>query len=309
MNSNSSVLPHVSIVTINYNGFIDTCALIESLSKVTSVSLDIIVVDNASNDNDAQRLKSRYPAINVISSKENLGFSGGNNLGILQAKSDYIFLLNNDTEIEYNDGNDNIVSLVELLDSSDEIGIVCPKIKFYSNHSIQYAGFTPLSAVTLRNRSIGYGETDNGQYDKTEVTAFAHGAAMMIKRSVIQKAGLMPELYFLYYEEYDWSAAVQRAGYKIFYSPTLTILHKESQSTGKNSPLKTFYLTRNRLLYSYRNLNLNEFLLSLVYQIVIAGTCKSMLMALRGNRANAKAIIHGIIAFFMIKNKKQCLKL
>ena len=310
VNSDSSVTPLVSIVTINYNGYNDTCALLNSLSRVTSVRLDIIVVDNASQSDDAERLRRAYPHVNVIASQHNLGFSGGNNLGIRQAKGNYIFLLNNDTELLITEGApDTIASLVGLLSSSPTIGVVCPKIKFFADHTIQYAGFTPLSPVTLRNRSIGYGETDRGQYDRPCTTAFAHGAAMMLKRSAIEKAGLMPELYFLYYEEYDWSTKIQRAGYSIVYSPELTVYHKESQSTGQDSPLKTFYLTRNRLLYAYRNLPATRFALSFLYQFFAAGLCKAMLLALRGNRTNARAIVRGLFAFFTIKNKKQCLTL
>ena len=100
---------------------------------------------------------------------------------------------------------------------------------------------------------MGFGEEDNGQYETAHPTPYAHGAAMLIKREAIEKVGLMPECYFLYYEELDWSMMFTRAGYKIWYEPKCTIYHKESQSTGPNSPLRTYYLTRNRLLLVRRN--------------------------------------------------------
>ena len=105
----------------------------------------------------------------------------------------------------------------------------------------------------MRNRSIGFGEDDNGQYDVPHPTPYAHGAAMMVKREAIEHAGMMPECFFLYYEELDWSMMLRRAGYDIWYEPAVTIFHKESQSTGQNSPLRTYYITRNRLLFTRRN--------------------------------------------------------
>jgi GT2 family glycosyltransferase len=109
----------------------------------------------------------------------------------------------------------------------------------WGNHPIQFAGYTPLSSITIRNRAIGCGEEDKGQYDTPHPTPYAHGAAMMVKREAIEKVGLMPECYFLYYEELDWSMMMTRAGYDIWYEPACTIFHKESQSTGQNSPLRT----------------------------------------------------------------------
>jgi GT2 family glycosyltransferase len=140
------------------------------------------------------------------------------------------------------------------MESSSEIGIVCPKIRFaWDNNPIQYTGYTPLSRITVRNQAIGFGENDHGQYDTARPTPYAHGAAMLIRRDAIDKVGLMPECYFLYYEELDWSMMFTRAGYQIWYEPTCTIYHKESQATGQNSPLRTYYLTRNRLLLVRRN--------------------------------------------------------
>ena len=238
----------VSIITINYNGLEDTCALIESIPF--NEIMEVIVVDNASKDQDADIIVQRYPQVKVIKSERNLGFAGGNNLGIQAAKGKYLFLVNNDTVFK----NFNVQTLIDRMESSSEIGIVCPKIRFaWSNNPIQFTGYTQLSKVTVRNRAIGFSENDDGQYDTSHPTPYAHGAAMLIRREAINKVGLMPECYFLYYEELDWSMMFTRAGYQIWYEPKCTIYHKESQSTGQNSPLRTYYLTRNRLLLVRRN--------------------------------------------------------
>lgn len=239
----------LSVITINYNGLKDTCELMDTL-PLDDASIEVIVVDNASKTDEASILEQRYPQIKVIRSKENLGFAGGNNLGIQAATGKYLFFINNDTVFE----DFNVRPLIARLESSGQIGMVCPKIRFaWGNRPIQYTGYTPLSPVTMRNRSIGFGEADHGQYDVAHPTPYAHGAAMMVKREVIERAGMMPECYFLYYEELDWSMMIRRAGYDIWYEPACTIYHKESQATGQDSPLKIYYITRNRLLFVHRN--------------------------------------------------------
>ena len=238
----------VSIITVNYNGLEDTCALIESIPF--NENMEVIVVDNASNNQEADVIVQHYPQVKVIKSERNLGFAGGNNLGIQAAQGKYLFLVNNDTVFK----DFTVQTLIDRMESSPEIGIICPKIRFaWSNNPIQFTGYTPLSKVTVRNRAIGFGEDDHGQYDTAHATPYAHGAAMLIRREAINKVGLMPECYFLYYEELDWSMMFTRAGYQIWYEPKCTIYHKESQSTGQNSPLRTYYLTRNRLLLVRRN--------------------------------------------------------
>ena len=238
----------VSIITINYNGLEDTCALIESIPF--NENMEVIVVDNASKNQEADIIVQRYPQVKVIKSEKNLGFAGGNNLGIQGAQGKYLFFINNDTYLK----EFKIDSLTGRMESSPEIGIVCPKICFaWGNNPIQYAGYTPLSKITVRNKAIGFGKENDGQYETAHPTPYAHGAAMLVRRDAIDKVGFMPECYFLYYEELDWSMMFTRAGYKIWYEPKCTIYHKESQSTGPNSPLRTYYLTRNRLLLVRRN--------------------------------------------------------
>lgn len=266
-------LPEISIITVNYNGLKDTSELIESLQKHVSLSYEIIVVDNASKVNEAALLQEKYSHIITIRSEENLGFSGGNNIGIRHAKGKYIFLLNNDTFIE----EDTFHYLIKRLENSPETGAVSPKIKFaFPPRNIQFAGYLPLSAITLRNDLIGFGEKDNGQYETPSRTPYCHGAAMMIRKEVIEKVGYMPEIYFLYYEELDWSTQIEKAGYELWYEPRCTVYHKESQSTGQQSYLRTFYLTRNRLLYAWRNRYGIIRLIAILYQLLIAAPKNSL---------------------------------
>ena len=282
----------LSIITVNYNGLKDTCALIDSIPF--NEDMEVIVVDNGSNENEANVLQERYPYIKVIRSDLNLGFAGGNNLGMKSAKGKYLFLVNNDTA--FKEFNPNI--LIKRLESSPKIGMVCPKIRFaWKNNPIQFAGYTPLSSITVRNQAIGFGEEDKGQYDTPHHTPYAHGAAMMLKREVIDKVGLMPECYFLYYEELDWSMMITRAGYEIWYEPASTIYHKESQSTGQNSPLRTYYITRNRLRLVKRNYHGLTKWLSYCYLIGIVGSRDILHHLLFGRFHHLKATLSGIRNF------------
>ena len=279
----------VSIITVNYNGLEDTCALIDSIPF--NENMEVIVVDNASKDQEADIIAQHYPQVKIIKSERNLGFAGGNNLGIQAAQGKFLFLVNNDTIFK----DFNVRTLIDRMESSSKIGIICPKIRFaWSNNPIQFTGYTPLSKVTVRNRAIGFGEDDHGHYDTAHATPYAHGAAMLIRREAINKVGLMPECYFLYYEELDWSMMFTRAGYQIWYEPTCTIYHKESQSTGQNSPLRTYYLTRNRLLLVRRNPREFNKTLAYIYLIGVVALRDILKYTLIGRYDLLKAIFRAL---------------
>lgn len=291
-------MPTISFITICYNGFKDTCELIESLhNKVHSTSYEIIVVDNASREDEAAKIQKLYPSVIAIRSNKNEGFSGGNNIGIRVAKGKYIFLINNDTYIE----SDHMESMIERLESHPNIGGVSPKIRFaFPPHHIQFAGFTPLTRITLRNSTLGFDKPDDGSFDTAHTTPYLHGAALMVKREVIEKVGLMPEVYFLYYEELDWCTRMTDAGYELWYEPRCTVFHKESQSTGQLSKLRTYYMTRNRLLYTRRNRTGSQRLLSIFYQCTVAAGKNSIQFALKGRFDLFSAVWKGVIKSFFI---------
>jgi len=284
----------ISIITVNYNGLKDTCELIDTITS-SSMSLEVIVVDNASRENEAEVIRQKYPQVKVIRSEKNLGFAGGNNLGIKEAKGEYLFFVNNDTVFK----KFNPEVLVERMRRDPKVGVVCPKIRFaWGNNPIQFTGYTPLSKITVRNQSIGFGEEDNGQYDTPHSTPYAHGAAMMVRREAIDKAGMMPENYFLYYEELDWSMMIRRAGYDIWYDPACTIYHKESQSTGQDSPLRTFYITRNRLMLVKRNYPSPSKYAAYAYLLCLVVPRDCIKALLRRRTDLLKATLKGVKAFF-----------
>jgi GT2 family glycosyltransferase len=280
--------PLVSVVTVNYNQSGATCEMLDSLYASGYPNLEVFVVDNASPSDHPEIITEKYPQVIFIQSEKNLGFAGGNNLALKQAKGEYIYLLNNDTIVPQN----HIRILVQALENNLQWGVVCPKIKLYDEPSIiMFAGYTELTPYTLRNRAIGTGERDSGQHDKPTESAYAHGAAMMLKREVIEKVGLMNDEYFLYYEEVDWSTRIRKAGYRIAYTPETYMLHKESLATGRNSPLKSYYLNRNRTLYLILNISGRRKFIGLLYQMTIAMPKNMLLCAINGQFQNLWAVM------------------
>lgn len=289
----------VSIITINYNGVKDTRELIDSLRAHETYPYELIVVDNASADpNEYRILQEDFPDIRVIHSEKNLGFAGGNNLGITYVTGCYLMLLNNDTIFT----RPVLETLVNRLESDASIGSVSPKIACWPQKEIlQYVGSTPMSPITLRNENIGFQQIDNGQFDSSHETAFAHGAAMMIRTADLQKFGLMPEFYFLYYEELDWCVQIRRAGFSIRVDPQAIVYHKESASVGKESPLQVYFHSRNRLLFANRSIdNKKNKVCSYLYQIAISFPKRLLAYIAQGKfkltAALCKGTINGLIA-------------
>jgi GT2 family glycosyltransferase len=245
--------PLVSIITLNYNQTLTTVSFLDSSRRLLYPFIEILVCDMASTINPATILNvDDYPNTRLLLSDKNLGFAGGNNWGMRQAKGEFIFIVNNDTELT----PDIIELLLAPFFDNPSIGVVCPKIKYFEDRQmIQYAGFRPMNLFTGRTFSIGDHEIDRGQYDISGVTFGAHGCAMMVKKDIIEKTGMFPEKFFLYYEEWDWSARIQKAGFLIWYQSSATIYHKESATIGKDNVLKVYYHTRNRILFMRRNSN------------------------------------------------------
>ncbi|MBU1369479.1 MAG: glycosyltransferase family 2 protein [Bacteroidetes bacterium] len=249
-NNVHSNLPLVSIITVNYNQSGVTLEFLASLQACTYPNYEIFVVDNASPNDTPDIIKESYPAVNLIKTSVNLGFAGGNNVAVEQAKGKYLLFINNDTEVEPS----FLEPMVALLESNPEIGMVSPKIHyFHTPNTFQYAGFSPIHPISVRNYAIGFGEQDVGQYNHTVPTGSIFGAAMLIPKKVIDEVGMMSEVFFLYYEEHDWAARIEKAGYKIYFDGRSLVKHKESISTVKNSPFQLFYLNRGRILYARRN--------------------------------------------------------
>ncbi|MCG9879575.1 MAG: glycosyltransferase family 2 protein [Bacteroidia bacterium] len=260
------MLPLVSIITVNYNGLVFTRDFLNSLRAISYPNIEVFVVDNASTESITP-LKTEFPEVIFIESKENLGFAGGNNLAIQQAKGSYYFLLNNDTEVEPG----FLEPLVGLMESNKKIGLCSSKLVYYAEPSLlQFAGSKGINPYSGRGFAIGHKEKDSEAFSRSYKTELAHGAAMLISRAVVEKIGLMAELFFLYYEETDFCERVKRAGFEIWYCGASKVYHKESMSVGKDSPMKIYYLTRNRVIFTRRNTSGIQKIFALLFFYLIA---------------------------------------
>jgi hypothetical protein len=298
--------PVVSIITIKYNQLRLTCELLDSLRKVSYPRVEVIVVDNHSTENPTAVITEKYPEVKLIVSQQNLGFAGGNNLGIQASRGGYLLFLNNDTEVHHG----FLEPLVALFESNPAAGAASSKILYFSSpETIQYAGSSRVDPFTGRSKRIGFMEKDNGQHNALQETDLAHGAAMMVPRRVIDKVGMMPEFFFLYYEEVDWCESIKKAGYKIYFVPESRVYHKESMSIGKGSTLKTYYMTRNRLLYMRRNTEGFKKITWILFFLFFTIPKNALLYALRRDLEHAKAFWKGLFWNMTHLNNGQKLKL
>ena len=283
--------PKVSIVTINYNSLEDTLLFLESIESsvpFSNLELEVIIVDNASRVSPKDALKD-YPWVTLVESKHNLGFAGGNNLGVMESDGDYLFFVNNDTEL-------NLIDLEELIDqyrANPDYGLLTPVI-LNEDGTVQYAGYTDLNTLTGRNKLISQLDKKEGIQD----TSFPHGAAMLISRKNLERVGLMSENYFLYYEELDWGSRIKSAGLKIGVCLSSKIVHKESVSVGKVSECKLYFMTRNRILYARKHFTTVErFIFSMFFFLV--STPKSLISYLLKRDFNSiKAFVAAVFWHF-----------
>lgn len=243
----------VSVVILNFKVADLVISCVKSVQKSDYKDISIIVVDNNSQDGLEGKIKD-YKDVEFIQTGKNLGYSGGNNVGIKKALkdgADYVFVLNPDTTIT-KDTIDILLSRTEQYQAD----IVGPKIYFEnseqnssSKKKIWFAGGIFDKANVLGSHK-GVNEVDKGQHDKDEEVDFISGAALFVKSEVFKKVGLFDENYFLYYEDSDLCYRAKQAGFKIMYIYQAIVFHGNAKSTGLGSPLQDYYITRNRLLFA-----------------------------------------------------------
>lgn len=284
----------VSIVTVNFKEETVTLDFLKSVYKNGGlVNFEVILVDNGCVSNNEEAFKACYPDLIYIQSEKNLGFAGGNNLGIQKASGKYVLLLNNDTEV-----TPNFLSiLIAEMDNNPQIGLLSPLLLYFEDKSlIQYAGFSKMNYLTGRNKTVGKFSIDNGQYNNLSYeTGFCHGAAMVCRRLDLEDVGLMEENYFLYYEEMDWCEKFKRNGKKIWFTGKVKIYHKESVSVGRESSLKTYFLTRNRMLFIRKNTSFLNQLIFSFYFFTIACPVLIFKYLISGKKKQIKWIGKGIM--------------
>lgn len=257
----------IFIVTINYNSEKETHDCIASLKKliVNDAQIAIVIVDNASTiPFTLSSAEKKESFLHVLRSEKNLGFTGGNNMGIsfaLSHNADYILLINNDTMVD----KKMLEYLLETIEK-ENVGVVVPKIYFAKGHEfhkdrykkeelgkvIWFAGgdIDWKNGVSFHR---GVDEVDKGQYETEEQIGFATGCCMLFKKEVFEKIGMFDNTYFLYFEDADICERVKRAGYKIMYQPKASMWHITAASSGgSGSSLHDYFLTRNKMEFGFK---------------------------------------------------------
>lgn len=281
--------PLVSIILVNYNGYQDTVDCVKSLEKIDYENFEIIVVDNGSTVTPTEEQR-RYlnEHTSFISSDRNLGFSGGNNLGMKYAKEhnpQYYLLLNNDTEVEV----DFLSVLVDEAENHLDAGIACGKIRWFDYPDrIWYAGGA-FDSINGKTTHYKYDEIDSDCEKWVKEVSFATGCLWLLPVKVTSKIGLMDERMFLYAEDTEYSCRLIQNGYKIYYCNHSVIYHKVSRSTGMASDSTQYYMVRNNLMiirmYGEKKL--------LAYKNRLYYWCKEVL---RG-RMKCRPVVKGIVDF------------
>jgi len=226
------IRPRVSIIILNWNGLQDTIECLESLKKISYPNYEVIVVDNASSGDDVKILRDKYgDSVHFIANDKNYGFSEGNNVGIRYAlgkQTNYVFLLNNDTVVDPSFLSESI----EVAEEDNKCGILGGKIYYYfSPNRLQSVG-GKINWWTGRFQDYS-GQVDIGQYDQRAERDFVYATAMLIKREVIEKIGLLDSKLFFGMEDFDYCARAQKAGFRVLYVPGAKVWHKQGASRKK----------------------------------------------------------------------------
>jgi len=251
----------VAIIILHFSHPETTVACLDSLARLNTktFSCRTLVVDN-SRTGEMDTLKNKFRQILFIKNPANLGYAGGNNIGIgkaLKDKADFTLIINNDTLLEQN----LLVNILATMKKYPYVGVLSPKIYFapgceyhrqrYSKSQkgrvLWYAGgkYDPDNVLASHR---GVDEVDLGQYDQPQDTDFVTGCAMLVRREVWQKIGLLNSAYFLYLEDVEFSLRAKKAGFRIFYDPSGWLWHLNAGSSAVGSHLQDYFITRNRLL-------------------------------------------------------------
>jgi GT2 family glycosyltransferase len=218
-----------SIVIVNYNGGSKLERCVESVFRSTR-NFELIVVDNGSNDESDSLIAQRFPKVNVVKNRENLGFAKASNIGIRRAIARWIVLLNPDTRVT----SSWLDNLLKSADSANAIGIVTPKLLRPDGQTIDSTGLL-FDFKTGRSRDRGSGEVDMGQYDHQEQVPSCCFACAAIRREVFEGTGLLDEKMVLYFEDLDYCIRARVAGWNVLYNPNSVVFHERGGVTPRSA--------------------------------------------------------------------------
>jgi len=240
--------PRVVIVILNWNGYRDTVTCMQSLREIAYPSCEVVIVDNGSTDGSVARLREEFKDVVYLENQENIGYTGGNNVGIRYAMehgAEYVWILNNDTKVPA----DALTRLIAAAEKDLKSGLIGPKILQMENPELAY------SMVGRLNMWFPWPDRMEGE-EGSKVTGeavrvdFLSGASLLVKREFVEKVGLLDERFFFYWEENDWCERGRKAGFHSLLVPDAKVYHKGGGASGKGwNEFTAYYLVRNWILF------------------------------------------------------------
>ena len=288
--------PLVAVVIVNYNGYELTRDCLRSFAEVLYENHALIVVDNASCDGSVGRLNEEFPQVHYIESTYNTGFTGGNNLGLKKAAAlgaRFVFFLNNDTVVSPN----ILDELVSFSSEHPEVGIVGPLTYYYEAREMVSFGGGNINRNTGMYVQLHKDKTVEQVESQVVYCSFIEGAAMFMRTELAAKVGGFSDVYFLTSEESELCVRTADEGYQLAMITSCSVWHKVSRSLTSGSPLRTYFVARNRLLFVKRNclgFGARDFReLAMCY-----GKSLAWCLIKDRNMATTKSIVLGILDFF-----------
>lgn len=247
--------PLVSVIVLagpRARTHLETC--LPSLTAQTYPEIEIVVVDNHTTDDTVAFVQREFPQIRVLSTPAPLGFAAANNLGIGLANGQFLFLLNDDTEMDA----DCVAECVSVMSQSDRVAAVAPKMKLFLQRSfLNSMGNSLYPDGRSCDNFVGY--LDVGQFDKTAQVFSACFGAAMLRRSALEQIGFLDEIYHFYYEDVDWSFRARLCGYDIVAAPRAVVYHKFNATMSElPSTFKLGLIVRNRMRFIWKNLDVRR---------------------------------------------------
>ena len=295
----------VSIIIPTFNRETEVLECIKALLSINYKKFEIIVVDNASRDNTITKIKKIYPSVKIIGLEQNYGASIARNEGIKCADGELLCFVDSDNIVD----RDFLIELVNLAVSDPKIGFVGPKMYFFSEPRIIWYAGAEINLLTSRTQYFGINEIDIGQYN--EIKEVGHiPNVWLVKRSVIDKIGLIDASYIMHYEESDWAMRANNAGYKIMYCPNAVVYHnipfsKDKKSLrgliGFDNEYRIFYAARNRVMFMKKYASRINYLIFLIVfnNIFLIQYCSILLFYRRIDLV--KSYIKGYFSGFLQK--------
>ncbi len=293
------MFPKVFIIILSWNNWPDVKECLESIKNNDYPNYQVVIVDN-----DSKEKPQPSPEIKIIYNEKNLGFSGGNNVGIkyaLENGADYVLLLNDDTIVD----SQFLTKLVEAGESDGNFGILGPKIYYYEDRNRIWSAGGKINWLCNKGTLKGWNEIDKGQYDSPKAQENPHltGCCLLAKRDLVEKIGPMSEDYFLYYEDTDWSFRARENGFKCVFVPEAKIWHKISRSAVAESSTYIYYHVRNGLIFAQKYAS--WYIKPIVHLDVLWRIIKQIVkLFIPSKKAWVKPILLGIKDFYLGRKGK-----